>query len=443
MHPTMKCFVYILLGINLFAAFPLLGQQQATNPKLQAAKGQLQEAFAFSEGLWKQLKQQEENPLDIELLKTFLQDQNLFEGATDADKSYATATLKPTGDIGLKWVSDATHNFKPGIAEQEDLYFQTRLATGLDWAVLGEGSLKKRLEDEKHLRTELQLLQAAKQLEQRVPNLNQQILALQILFDAHRLGLVDKLLQLRSLQANFKKTLYQQQLISQAEQLSAETALAQTRYWQESLQGFFQSYQFPQLQAYQAISNTDLLDFSTLLQADTSYFDQQRDLLIRKQAFDQEVKAKSNADRMSLRVKLRYNYYNSIEAGDRSFASIGASLSVPLKFGESIAKQRFQILQQEELRHFDEQHALESWGQVDGKRKLLLAQQKKQVLAAEIRLLAFNLQEELVKPAKAGEAKSPLKFIEMLDHYVLKLLEMSDSRQQLIDNYIRIYFINS
>lgn len=443
MQPTMKCFVCLLLVINLFGVARLLGQQQATNPKLQAAKGQLQETFAFSEGLWKQLKLQEESPLDIELLKTFLQDQNLFEGATDGNKSYATATLKPTGDIGLKWVSDATHNFKPGIAEQEDLFFQTRLATGLDWAVLGEGSLKKRLEDEKHLRTELQLLQAAKQLEQRVPNLNQQILALQILFDAQRLGLVDKLLQLRSLQANFKKSLYQQQLISQAEQLSAETALAQTRYWQESLQGFFQSYQFPQLQAYQAISNTDLLDFSNLLQSDSNYIDQQRDLLMRKQAFDQEVKSKSNADRMSLRVKLRYNYYNSIEAGDRSFASIGASLSVPLKFGESIAKQRFQILQQEELHNFDERHALESWKQVDGKRKLLLAQQKKQVLAAEIRLLAFNLQEELAKPAKVGEAKSPLKFIEMLDHYVLKLLEMSDARQQLIDNYVRIYFMNS
>ena len=65
------------------------------------------------------------------------------------------------------------------------------------------------------------------------------------------------------------------------------------------------------------------------------------------------------------------------------------------------------------------------------------------MLAAEIRLLAFNLQEELVNPAKAGGSKKPLKFIEMLDHYILKLLELSDTRQQLIDTYVSANFINS
>jgi len=255
--------------------------------------------------------------------------------------SYEVNDENSLKDIGLKWVSDATYNFSPGISDSEDLFFRSKVSTGIDWGILGEGSISKNQYSKKIFNKKikidsLELLKVIDKLE-----LDKKNSIIELIFDNSRLKLLKSYKELLEAEVLYTNKAFNLGFNSYSEKLNTDQKLEEIinlidfndKYFENVPNILEKYYDIP----YQI---DDLPDVSSI-NINQLFDDQQQAINLKKEIEIENLKISNSP---SLKAKLRYNYYDSPNQSGRSFASISASFSVPIgskKFNEKISYENF------------------------------------------------------------------------------------------------------
>lgn len=239
--------------------------------------------------------------------------------------------LNKFSNIGLKWVSDITHNLTLGISDNEDIYFRSRISTGIDWVILGEGSYFKHKNDYK-----IDKLQRQRDSIRLIVNNHKdfeqfKLVFIKHLFELHRIDILKQYIKILSEKKEYFKKLHQIKLVNYATKLKVDNQLSKVESELIFKEKYLNdSFTDDTILEYWNLTNIDFeLPNINEITVDT-YFSNEKEI----NNLDREliIRDKRNSDRPSLRTKLRYNYYNSDNNSGRAFTSIGASLSIPIKF---------------------------------------------------------------------------------------------------------------
>ena len=342
-------------------------------------------------------------------------------------------------DFGLKWVSDATYNFSPGISETEDVFFRSRVSTGLDWVILGEGSMQrkkeaKRIFNQQFRRDSLQL-----NLQNNSFSLHNRQLLLQHIFDLHRLEILNKYQEIVQMQAAYQDKMHQAKLGSSADKISADNQSQAVSGMIDVYKNYLshnipdhlvkQYWNIPYVDA--VLPDLSAINADNLLKEEEVLVQMQKDLLSSRQ---------KPGDKPSLRAKFRYNYYDNAEQTGRSFASVGASLSVPIRFGKDNRSLAYEMatydnnLYAEKLKLKDRlttQH-----------KDFYLLKNKLFQLQNEISYVEALLKNETEVYQQQNKNFSPAKYIEYAGMLVQKKLAVLDVKEQLCEKYVVFHTLN-
>ncbi|RRJ91169.1 hypothetical protein EG240_06600 [Paenimyroides tangerinum] len=267
------------------------------------------------------------------LLKFIDQNENLV------NKKASNLTLNgqnSISNIGLKWVSDFTHNFGLGGSDDEDIYFRSKVSTGLDWVILGEGSYFKHKNDLKLNQIENRKDSLELVLFKKSDVSEKKIETLKYIFDIQRIELLKKFAEFLKAKVVYTNNLFEAKLINLPEKLKIQNDYSKINNHIELSESYLSKDDNQTLLSeYGNIPNIDLdvlniekQELTDLLTLDSEIIELQKELI---------RKDRKNSDRPSLRTRVRYNVFNSEGAFNRSFASVGASLSVPIRFGKDQA----------------------------------------------------------------------------------------------------------
>lgn len=342
-------------------------------------------------------------------------------------------------DFGLKWVSDATYNFSPGISETEDVFFRSRVSTGLDWVILGEGSMQRKKEAKRIFKQQFRRDSLQLNLQNNSFSLHNRQLLLQHIFDLHRLEILNKYQEIVQMQAVYQNKMYQAKLGSSADKISADNQSQAVSGMIDVYKNYL-SQNIPDhlVKQYWSIPYADVVlpDLSAinavnLLKEEEVLVQMQKDLLSSRQ---------KPGDKPSLRAKFRYNYYDNAEQTGRSFASVGASLSVPIRFGKDNRSLAYEMatydnnLYAEKLKLKDRlttQH-----------KDFYLLKNKLFQLQNEISYVEALLKNETEVYQQQNKNFSPAKYIEYASMLVQKKLAVLDVKEQLCEKYVVFHTLN-
>lgn len=366
------------------------------------------------------------------LLNNLLKDQQLNKIQFTKRKN-VVVSKSSFSDLGLKWVSDATHNFSPGISENEDVYFRSRFSTGIDWVVLGEGSWVKGKKEYNLFRKQIQMDSLRIHLQNNMVSLQNRLTILQHVFDQHRLNLLRKYERILQNQSIYWNHLYHIKLSSYADKLTAEQQLEEIQNAIE-LYEIYQEYDLDEavLKTYWNLpfDNADLpalnlISEQELLKEEEDLLELQKEILISNE---------KSSNLPSLRFKLRYNYYDTADQPARSFSNIGASLSIPIHFGKESSKVAYQLASYEDNLDYKKQQL---------KNKLIVQHRefyilKKRVLQIdnELHYLQALLKNEMEVYTDENESFSPAKYIDYTEQFIQKNLALLEVKQKLSEAYL-------
>lgn len=342
-------------------------------------------------------------------------------------------------DFGLKWVSDATYNFSPGISETEDVFFRSRISTGLDWVILGEGSMQRKKESKQNFNQQILRDSVQLNLQNNSFALHNRQMFLQHIFDLHRLEILKKYQQITQLQAAYKTKMHQVELSNNAEKINADNQVQAIGGMIEVYQSYL-SQNIPEIlvQEYWDIPYVDAV-LPELSAVSENNLLKEEELLVQMQKDLLNSRNKSN-DKTSLRAKFRYNYYDNAAQTGRSFASVGASLSVPIRFGKDNQSLAYEMatydnnLYAEKLKLKDRLIAQH--------KDFYLLKNKLFQLQNEISYVEALLKNETEVYQKQNKNFSPAKYIEYAGMLVQKKLAVLDVKEQLCKNYVVFQTLN-
>lgn len=365
--------------------------------------------------------------LDLFLYDTDIVKNNLIKSNTSFNE------LNATTDFGLKWMSDATYNFSPGISETEDVFFRSRISAGLDWVILGEGSMQRKKETKKIFYQ--QVLQDSIQLnlQNNSYNLQNRQLFLKHIFDLHRLDILKKYLTVLKLQAAYQNKMYKSKLSSNADKINADNQ-AEAVIGMITVYENYLSENIPQylVKKYWNIPYVDTA-LPELSEISDDNLLQEEELLVKMQK-DLLTSRHKPGEQPSLRAKFRYNYYDNAEQTGRSFASVGVSLSVPIRFGkdtQAVAYERATYdnnLYYEKLKLKDRLYTQH--------KDFYLLKSKLFQLQNDISYVQALLENETEVYLKQNKNFSPAKYIEYAGMLVHKKMAVLDIKEQLSEKFI-------
>lgn len=420
----------------LSAAFSMAQNNVLTRPgnsrELDSLTACLNQLYQLSKTEWETVNRESQR-LDKGAISwsTFLQDTAIWQRSTPQTSGRTEEST--LFDIGLKWSSEATHNFRTGISEHEDVFFRSRLATGLDWVLLGEGSWKRRHDERRLLAKQLQRdsLRNLSALSGYTQYRQSEIIA--EIFDRYRLSVLEHLVNVRKEAAIFQQTMAASGLADQASVLKKQQASEQAARWMAYIRSSSLEELHNNTQHGTALATMDPeLPALDMLLSNT-WAEQQRELLaVEQDIHDQELK-RYGTDQVSLRTKARYNYYTSPGEQHRGFASVGASLSVPIRWGDSTRRGRMAQQQQQRELHLNTEIANRELQLKSLYREMQAQQRKLKAAQDQMHYTALCMQKEQEVLATAG---SPTGFIELTDEYLTSLLNIVEQRELLVRQYI-------
>mgnify|MGYP003575302953 CR=1 FL=1 len=372
-----------------------------------------------------------------ELLSALVQDAHIKEKSRKVSTDFNERDSQT--DLGLKWVSDATYNFSPGIAENEDVFFRSRIATGIDWVILGEGSLQRSHQSKRIFKQQIIRDSVQVNISNNSATLHAKQLLVQHIFDLHRLHILTKYQQVLQMQVAHQAKMQQFKLIGNADKVKADNQLA-------AIVGMVETYQYylsegiPDhlVQKYWDLPYTDpvlphisLISVDALLKEEELLVQMQKDILNSRHV---------PGEKPSLRAKFRYNYYDNAQHTGRSFASVGASLSVPIRFGRDSKSVAYEMatydnnLYNEKLKLKDrllQQH-----------KEFYLLKNKQLQLHNDIVYAEALLKNETEVYQNQNKNFAPAKYIEYVGLLVQKKLALLDVNEQLCKDYIAFQTLN-
>lgn len=404
-------------------------QSSVASNRLNSLVNEYDEIFTYSKLVVNSLTTQSDAGND--LLYKIAADPNI--GTTPEVTQTNNLAFNSSFDLGLKWVSDATYNFRPGIGENEDVFFRSRVATGLDWVLLGEGSMQQKREIKRIYQQQLFKDSIQTKLNNNSLQLHYKNLFIQHVFDLHRLEILKKYQQIMQMQSAYQDKMFQAGLITEAVKVNAHNQLQTVTDMVSVYQQYLlQNVPDHLVQQYYNIPYTDvaLPDWSSvtvdrLLTEEQMLIEMQNEYLAGRQ---------KPSEKPSLRAKFRYNYYDNEQQNGRSFASIGASLTVPIRFGKDNQQILYQIHTNENNLYYEKLKLKDKLG-VQHKSFYLLKNKLFQ-LQNEVVYVETLLKNENEVYNNHNKNFSPSKYITFVEMLIQKRLAVLEVKQQLCEAYI-------
>ena len=342
--------------------------------------------------------------------------------------------------LNLTWVSDVAYNFKPGFAENEDLFYQTRISTGLDYPLFGTGSYHSRKRKESLFQYELKKDSIAAIYSNKNLERNERKFIVQKVFDDQKLMILENyqvfLKNLYGLeQQKFRNNLINAAELSRhkkdVEDVSSKIETLKKSIYPENIKIDENIISLPHAKVPD-LPKIEELDFNTLLK------EEQEILKIQKEIAAQKSNLKNELD---LRLKFRYNFYDSgssLNFGQgRTFATIGATFNLPLSKTKEYTDEY--MIQNSEAKLKNNQTLI--------KNTLYSFYRDYREMQEDVQLLKNKnkyLQELLKLESQAEKLKpeSPAQYISYTKELIENHLQILDKKQDLLEKYYEFMLIS-
>lgn len=330
--------------------------------------------------------------------------------------------------LHLNWVSDMSYNFSPGFGDDDNIFYRARVSSGLDWLALGEGSLKNQkiqnsLNDKLRKIDLLEKVKYKKELNYR-SNLDQVRKA----FDQKKINLLSDYERLLKLQNDFTVNQNKAGLKNAAETAQSKYRLDKISIEKKSLESLLNTdgrntftgnilkSEIPEL------IPAEKIDLSPLVK------DKEAALKMEKEIADMKRRRDKQPD---LRFKLRYNYYSALSR-DRNFASVGATLNLPVSRSktdlenESDLKLKENALQDMQMVYRDRLVTLY--------REYYLLKSEIEVLESEVNYLEAEL--KVNSSNEKSNTFSPAGYLATAEKLLNNQIQICDKKSDLYEKYL-------
>lgn len=418
-----------LILIFLFCVDSNAQTSKKSNQELDQLVIEYNALFFASKKLVEQIHHKTQSSDKEILLKFIDQNENLVNKKSSSQNFNEQNSVT---NIGLKWVSDFTHNFGLGGSDDEDIYFRSKVSTGLDWVIFGEGSYFKHKNDLKLNQIENRKDSLELMLLKKSDVSQKKIETLQYIYDMQRIEILKKYADFLKAKVDYTNKLFASKLINLPEKIKVENDYSKIKNNLDLSENFLSNQDNQSLLSeYGDIPNVnfDLLnidkkEFTDLLAIDSEIIELEKELI---------RKDRKNSDRPSFRTKVRYNVFNSEGDFNRSFASVGASLSVPIRFGKDHALEY-------KIESFDEKLELQKLKTQERLEKLYFDFYSKKNelknLQNDLKLIDAFLDNEIQIYEKHIMNFSPEKYIDFAMQFLKKKIEILDVNQSLSEYFI-------
>ncbi|GET33888.1 hypothetical protein PbJCM13498_27510 [Prolixibacter bellariivorans] len=263
----------------------------------------------------------------------FLSD-SLKEGF-DSFYNYRIKRLKR--DYGLRISGYYNYNFKPGFADEEDVYYRQRAYIGLDWNLLGNSGLFGNQLKAKELKSALQVDQLDRSQQTARDNFLYRYNYLIYVFNSEKLRLIANRLDLLHGLEQIYHELFYVRRVSWEDVLKVKGLESQMKSIQRSYNDY--NYQLEHhVSAYDELpAEKDSLPFLDVDPArmmvlyETHSVDSLKDAV-----YLANIRTKyKSLEGWSVRPFIRYNFQQGVDDSWRKYGSAGVSAAIPLRFGPS------------------------------------------------------------------------------------------------------------
>ncbi|GET28245.1 hypothetical protein SD074_04470 [Prolixibacter sp. SD074] len=263
----------------------------------------------------------------------FLSD-SLKEGF-DSFYNYRIKRLKR--DYGLRIAGYYNYNFKPGFADEEDVYYRQRAYIGLDWNLLGNSGLFGNQLKAKELESALQVDQLNRSQQTARNNFLYRYNYLIYVFNSEKLQLVANRLDLLQGLEKIYHELFYIRRVSWEDVLKVKGLESQMKSIQRSYNDY--NYQLDhQLPAYGELpAEKDSLPFLDVDPAKMMVLYETHSVDSLKNAvYLANIREKYRSlEGWIVRPFIRYNFQQGVNDSWRKYGSAGVSAAIPLRFGPS------------------------------------------------------------------------------------------------------------
>lgn len=364
--------------------------------------------------------------------KSVVSTDKLFSYAQE--KKSVNTNSKPKSRPTINWISEVNYNFSPGFAEEDNIFYRARISSGLDWLALGQGSEKnQKLENLMKARSaEFSLLEKSQYQKQHW--YNQTLHDLRSAFDLRKIKILsdyETVLKLTNqLYTNQNKLALKNDgevayKLHQLNKISIEKKSLENLSFTEgeNLHNIdFLSYTLPEL------TQVENLDLEHLVKDKKMTLELEKEMLQINQKKDRQL---------DLRFKLRYNYY-STPVNDRNFASLGASINLPVtRTKAGIYDDTILQFKEKELDNVQTVYRDQLF---DMYREYYEIRAAIQILESE----SVYLESELKVKSENEESKtfSPAGYLDVAEKYLNNQLQLCDQKYNLFKKYLQYKMIS-
>lgn len=336
--------------------------------------------------------------------------------------------------LHLNWVSDMSYNFSPGFSDDDNIFYRARVSSGLDWLALGEGSLKNQkiqnsLTEKLRKIDFLEKVKYKKELNYR-SNLDQVRKA----FDEKKINLLADYEKLLKLQNDFTENQNKAGLKNAAETAQSKYRLEKISIEKKSLESLLRNSESKTFTGN--ILNIDIPELTPAENIDLSPLvkDKEAALKMEKEIADMKRRRDKQPD---LRFKLRYNYYSALSR-DRNFASVGATLNIPVSRSktdlenDSDLKLKENALQDMQMIYRDRLSTLY--------REYYLLKSEIDVLESEVNYLEAEL--KLNSSNEKSNTFSPAAYIATSEKLLNNQIQICHKKSDLYEKYLEYNMIS-
>lgn len=329
-------------------------------------------------------------------------------------------------DLGINWYSDTRYNFQPGFSDNEQFMYRTRFSTGLDWDLIGEGSFLKNKKKKGLLEKEIQLDKLTNTIKNENLEFDKKIILVEKVFDWHRLQILNDYVKFLKQRADFVQELNAKGLVNTSAFIEAENAWKKATNRIRLAEISLSSEGSADLEKYKglAFDDMELPDWKLVMDSGLPETEKEKHELT-KEIVEMETRS---ARQIRLRLNMRYNYYQLYNYTDRGYGSLGASLSVPLRFNNvEKQKQDYKLEQYQEEFEYQEEKLKNRLKQ--GYKSFYQLKNKKLELLNDIEYSREYIENELEVYKEDVGSFNPSKYIQEginLTETKLELLEVQE-----------------
>jgi len=432
----MKIFYILLFSILNFVSSTAQNNKKVTNNLDELVK-EYNDLFSKTNLLVDSLAIYTKKEMDFPIWKNFL-DYKATNEASFKNELFLDLKQKSFFSQGFVWVSDAVHNFRAGITENDDVYFKSRFSTGIDWLLLGDGSYAKNKKNTYLLANEWKKDSLEINEYHKESALKEKQEIIRYVFDIQRLKLLKSYEYLLQQKANYYNNMQKAELFNAANKLKIDNDLLKIKnlslliknYLSENVDGKLVNTFGNLPYGFNDLPKLNEISFDRLLQDQSRINNLQKEILNSKNL---------NNDNISLRAKVRYNYYDSERQNARTFATVGASLYIPLTSNKNEDIVKYKMDTYDSRLNYKKNQLKEEL--IAKHQSFYILKNKLETKVNESLYLEAMLKNEIAVYNRKDKSFSPEKYIGFsIDLFELNL-EILDIKEQLCEQFITFYFL--